>query len=74
MLDGAGTTATCSSAGCTEPARLAIHWRNPSIHGVDRVKTWAACPEHRETLSEWLRSRGFPVSVTDFGETVERVL
>lgn len=73
MLDGDGTAATCSSAGCTAAARHAIHWRNPRIHDTDRVKTWAACADHRDTLSEWLRSRGFPVSVTGFGETVEQV-
>ncbi len=73
MLEGEGATATCSSTGCTAPAQHAIHWRNPRIHADDRVKTWAACAEHRDTLSGWLRSRAFPVAVTGFGETVERV-
>ena len=51
----------------------AVHWRNPRIHPVDRVKTWAACDEHRSQLEAWLASRGFPVAVTPFGESVERV-
>ncbi|WP_249295831.1 hypothetical protein [Agrococcus sp. Marseille-Q4369] len=77
MLDGgAGApspSAVCSSAGCSAAAAHALHWRNPRIHDADRVKTWAACPEHRESLAAWLRSRGFPVVETAFGETVERV-
>lgn len=73
MLDGAGDATPCSASGCSAAAAHAVHWRNPRIHTEDRVKTWAACAEHRETLSAWLRSRGFPVLVTGFGETVERV-
>ena len=72
MLGGdAGTP--CSAAGCAAPAAYALHWRNPRIHPDDRVKTWAACGAHRESLAERLRSRGFPVVETPFGETVERV-
>ena len=44
-----------------------------SIHGEDRVKTWAACDAHRDSLAAWLRSRALPVTITAFGETVERV-
>ena len=61
------------SAACTDDARWGVHWRNPRIHGEDRVKTWAACDAHRDSLAAWLRSRAFPVAVTAFGETVERV-
>lgn len=70
---GGGEGATCSSAGCSADAAHAVHWRNPRIHGPERVKTWAACEAHRDTLAAWLGSRGFPVQVTAFGETVERV-
>lgn len=73
MLDGDQGTTPCSAAGCTDDATWAVHWRNPRIHTSDRVKTWAACEAHRESLAEWLRSRGFPVVVTAFGETVEQV-
>ena len=72
MLDG-DVGARCSAAGCAAPAVHAVHWRNPRIHGEDRVKTWAACDAHRDSLAAWLRSRAFPVAVTAFGETVERV-
>lgn len=72
MLDG-GQGSPCSSSGCVAQATHAVHWRNPRIHPDDRVKTWAACDEHRDTLAAWLRSRGFPVVVTVFGERVERV-
>ena len=70
---GGGTATPCSAAGCAAPAVHAVHWRNPRIHGEERVKTWAACDAHRDSLSAWLRSRAFPVAVTAFGETVERV-
>lgn len=73
MLDGGQGAQPCSASGCSAAAAHAVHWRNPRIHADDRVKTWAACDEHRESLSAWLRSRGFPVDVTPFGETVERV-
>ncbi len=73
MLEGAGGAAPCSAAGCPAEAEHALHWRNPRIHAADRVKTWAACAEHRESLAAWLADRGFPVAVTPFGETVERV-
>ncbi|MDR7234687.1 hypothetical protein ACIQC8_04460 [Agrococcus sediminis] len=70
---GGGTATPCSAAGCAADAVHAVHWRNPRIHPVDRVKTWAACDEHRAQLEAWLASRGFPVAVTPFGESVERV-
>lgn len=35
-------------------------WRNPRIHGSDRVKRWAACDEHEPSLREFLTARGFP--------------
>ena len=65
--------AQCSRAGCRESATQAVHWRNPKIHSVHRVKVWAACDEHVEFLSEFLRSRDFPVAVTPLGVTVESV-
>lgn len=72
MLDG-DVGARCSAAGCAAPAVHALHWRNPRIHGDDRVKTWGACDAHRDSLAAYLRSRGFPLTVTAFGETVDRV-
>lgn len=63
----------CSRAGCRETAVFAVHWRNPRIHGADRVKTWLACHDHREFLHDYLASRSFPVLVTEAGQTVERL-
>jgi hypothetical protein len=58
----------CSRAGCREAARWAILWRNPRIHDADRRKTWLACPEHLETLREFLAARDFPLEVRTVGE------
>ncbi len=44
-----------------------MNWRNPRIHGPERVKVWLACDEHVEYLRGYLASRGFPVAVTDAG-------
>ncbi|MGH8795009.1 MAG: hypothetical protein ACRDXX_20505 [Stackebrandtia sp.] len=54
---------TCSARGCRAAARWAIEWRNPKIHGPGRVKTWLACDDHREHLSEFLTRRQFPCEV-----------
>jgi hypothetical protein len=66
-------TPQCSRAGCREDATQAVHWRNPRIHSIDRVKVWAACDEHVDFLTEFLRSRDFPVEVTALGVTVDTV-
>lgn len=50
----------CSSRGCRSEATWMLLWRNPRIHGSDRVKRWAACDEHLPTLREFLTARGFP--------------
>jgi hypothetical protein len=63
----------CSRAGCAEEAVWNVNWRNPRIHGEDRVKVWVACPGHRDHLEQYLRTRDFPVVVTALGEPVSRV-
>jgi hypothetical protein len=63
----------CSRAGCRDDASWNVNWRNPRIHSEDRVKVWLACDEHRDFLRDYLDTRGFPVSVTPVGVTVERV-
>jgi hypothetical protein len=60
----------CSRAGCTETATFNVNWRNPKIHGLDRVKVWLACDEHRDFLREFLLARNFPVVVTDINVPV----
>ncbi|MCD0447014.1 hypothetical protein LO763_25690 [Glycomyces sp. A-F 0318] len=53
-------TPTCSARGCRREAAWMLLWRNPRLHGPERVKRWAACEEHLATLREFLTSRGFP--------------
>jgi hypothetical protein len=53
----------CSAKGCQQPALHALLWRNPRIHGEDRVKRWLACAEHRDTLADFLARRDFPLTV-----------
>lgn len=65
MLDGDDLTPRCSRAGCSSDAAVALRWRNPKIHTPDRVKTWLACAEHREYLTNFLRARSFPVESID---------
>ncbi len=40
-----------------------VEWRNPRIHGPERVKTWTACDEHVGFLRDFLAGRDFPVRV-----------
>ena len=74
ILGGSGDPGTrCSSAGCTSDAVWRVNWRNPRIHGPERVKVWLACDAHREQLGQYLATRGFPVVVTPLAEPVESV-
>jgi hypothetical protein len=50
---------TCSAQGCRQPARWALLWNNPKLHTPDRRKTWLACDEHRQHLSDFLGARSF---------------
>ena len=49
----------CSAKGCRAAAAWALRWNNPKLHDPDRRKTWLACPEHRESLGQFLGVRGF---------------
>jgi hypothetical protein len=69
----AGPDPRCSAAGCAAPATWRVNWRNPRIHSADRVKVWLACDDHRETLSDYLSTRGFPVLVTAIDQPAELV-
>jgi hypothetical protein len=64
---------TCSRAECREAAAWTINWRNPRIHGPERVKVWLACDRHRDYLRDYLAARDFPVVVSPAGVTIERV-
>jgi hypothetical protein len=49
----------CSARGCTHHADFGLLWNNPSLHTPERRKTWLACADHRDHLSEFLGARGF---------------
>jgi hypothetical protein len=49
----------CSAKGCRAPARWRLIWNNPRLHTPDREKVWAACDDHRESLSSHLAVRSF---------------
>lgn len=68
-----GTAATCSRAGCGDAAAWNVQWRNPRIHGPERVKVWLACDAHQDFLRDYLASRGFPVAVTPLDERLDRL-
>lgn len=70
---GSDTRVTCSRAQCGGVAAWTINWRNPRIHGADRVKIWLACDTHRDWLKDYLAGRDFPVEVTPVGVVVERL-
>ncbi|GHF09387.1 hypothetical protein [Pseudolysinimonas yzui] len=63
----------CSSAGCRADATWRVNWRNPRIHSADRVKVWLACGDHRDTLADYLATRGFPVIVTALDSPADTV-
>jgi hypothetical protein len=71
-MDGDGAP-TCARAGCHKVATSIVNWRNPRIHGEDRVKTWPACAEHLDFLRDYLVNRSFPVQVTAVGVRLERI-
>jgi hypothetical protein len=59
----------CSRAGCRESASWRLDWRNPRIHAADRTKTWLACDEHVDFLSNFLSTRDFPLTVSAIAPT-----
>ena len=58
-MEAVDDAAVCSAKGCRADARHVVVWNNPKLHAPDREKTWAACDEHRSSLSEFLELRGF---------------
>ncbi len=49
----------CSARRCRAHAVWALRWNNPRLHTPERRKTWVACDEHRNHLTEFLSLRGF---------------
>ncbi|WP_428837540.1 hypothetical protein [Streptomyces olivaceiscleroticus] len=62
------TTVICSAKGCRAAAVWVLAWNNPKIHTPDRRKTWLACEEHREHLSQFLSVRSFLKDVVKLEE------
>jgi len=60
-----GTHDVCSAKGCSADAVWALLWNNPKLHTPDRRKTWLACDQHRQSLSDFLGARGFLKDVVE---------
>jgi hypothetical protein len=61
----------CSAKGCRAAAVWVLRWNNPKLHDPDRRKTWLACEDHRESLSDFLSARGFLRATTRVDEADE---
>ena len=57
----------CSAKGCQATATWSLLWNNPKLHTPDRRKTWLACDDHKESLSEFLGARNFLRDVEPLG-------
>ncbi|MGP9021582.1 hypothetical protein ACT1U9_24665 [Streptomyces sp. BR1] len=64
----ADETPICSAKGCRTEAVWVLAWNNPKLHTPERRKTWLACDEHREHLSQFLGMRGFLKDVVPLAE------
>ena len=49
----------CSAKGCPATAVWACSGTTPSCTRPDRRKTWLACDEHRQSLSDFLEPAQF---------------
>ncbi|MFJ6630569.1 hypothetical protein ACIQMR_04035 [Streptomyces sp. NPDC091376] len=65
-------TPICSAKGCRAAAVWVLAWNNPKLHTPERRKTWLACDEHREHLSQFLGVRGFLKDVVTLDEWERR--
>ena len=61
----------CSAKGCRADAVWVLAWNNPKLHPPERRKTWLACEEHREHLSQFLGVRGFLKDVVPLADWEE---
>ena len=52
-------TILCSAKGCRANATYGLLWNNPKLHAPERRKTWLACENHADPLSDFLSKRGF---------------
>jgi hypothetical protein len=65
-MTSATTSAICSAKGCRNAAAHELRWNNPKLHTPDRRKTWLACDDHRQSLSDFLSARDFLREVVPF--------
>lgn len=61
----------CSAKGCRARAVSAVRWRNPRLHTADRRKVWLACPDHRDSLRDFVQLRGFLLDVVPVEDLTE---
>jgi hypothetical protein len=61
--------ARCSARGCQELAEVELQWRNPALHDGARIKVWAACADHTESLAGFLRRRNFLLATVPIAPT-----
>jgi hypothetical protein len=52
-------TIVCSAKGCRAAAAYGLLWNNPKLHTPERRKTWLACENHADPLSDFLSKKGF---------------
>lgn len=58
----------CSAKGCRTAPQWALLWNNPRLHDEGRRKVWLACDEHRGSLGDFLRLRGFLKDIVTVGD------
>jgi hypothetical protein len=68
LPDTSPATPQCSAKACRSDAVWVLAWNNPKLHTPQRRKTWLACEEHREHLSQFLGVRGFLKDVLPLAE------
>ena len=59
----------CSARGCQAAASWELRWNNPKLHTPERRKVWLACEDHRESLADFLSTRGFLKETVAHGRT-----
>jgi hypothetical protein len=63
----------CSAKDCRADAVWSLLWNNPKLHTPERRKSWLACDEHRESLSDFLKARSFLRDVVPVGSLADPV-
>lgn len=66
-------TVICSAKGCRATAAYGLLWNNPKLHAPQRRKTWLACENHADPLSDFLSKRGFLKDAVPVGELTDEM-